>query len=83
MFEGRFYDQIDGVAKGAPLGPVLPNPFFMRYHERKWLQPFEECEVKLCRRYVADIICLCNSESDADKFLVFLKQRHPKIKIHN
>ena len=27
-----------------------------------------------------DIICLFNSESDADKFFVFLNQRHPKIK---
>ena len=23
MFEGKFYDQIDGVAVGSPLGPVL------------------------------------------------------------
>ena len=28
-----------------------------------------------------DIICLFNSESDADTFFVFLNQRHPKIKI--
>ena len=25
MFEGKFYDQIDGVAMGSPLGPVLAN----------------------------------------------------------
>ena len=23
MFEGKFYDEIDGVAMGSPLGPVL------------------------------------------------------------
>ena len=28
-----------------------------------------------------DIICLFNSESDANKFFVFLNQRHPKIKL--
>ena len=27
-----------------------------------------------------DILCLFNSESDADKVFVFLNQRHPKIK---
>ena len=27
MFEGNFYDQIDGVAMGSPLGPVLANLF--------------------------------------------------------
>ena len=52
----------------------------MGYHEQKWLESFEECELILYRRYVDDIICLFNSESDADKFFVFLNQRHPKIK---
>ena len=46
----------------------------------KWLQSFEKFEVILYRRYVDDIICLFNSESDADKFFVFLNQQHPKIK---
>ena len=41
MFEGNFYDQIDGVAMGSPLGPVLAN-LFMGYHEQKWLESFEE-----------------------------------------
>ena len=44
MFEGKFYDQIDGVAMGPPLGPVLAN-LFVGYHEQKWLQSFEECEL--------------------------------------
>ena len=51
----------------------------MGYHEQKWLQSFEECEV-IYQRYVDDIICLFNSESDTDKFFVFLNQGHPKIK---
>ena len=79
MFESKFYDQIDGVAMGSPLGPVLAN-LFMGYHEQKWLQSFEESEVVLYRRYVDDIICLFKSESDADKSFVFLNQQHPKIK---
>ena len=78
MFEGKFYDQIDGVAMGTPLGPVLAN-LFMGYHEQKGLQSFEECELILYLRYVDDIIYLFNSKSDADKFFVFLNQ-HPKIK---
>ena len=79
MFEGKFYDHIDSVAMGSALGPVLAN-LFMGYHEQKWLQSFEKCELILYRWYVDDTTCLFNSESDADKFFVFLNQRHPKIK---
>ena len=79
MSEGKFYDQIDGVAMGSPLGPVLAN-LFMGYHEQKWLQSFEEYELVLYCRYVDDIMCLFSNESDADKFFVFLNQQHPKIK---
>ena len=31
-FLGNFYDQIDGVAMGSPLAPVLAN-LFMGHHE--------------------------------------------------
>ena len=51
----------------------------MGYHEQKWLQSFQECELILYHRHMDDI-SLFNSESDADKFFVFLNQQHPKIK---
>ena len=34
----------------------------------------------LYRRYVDDIICLCNCEVDAMKFFDYLSSRHPNIK---
>ena len=49
MSEGKFYNQIDGVAMVSPLGPVLVD-LFMGYYEQNWLQSFEECEVILYRR---------------------------------
>ena len=64
IFDGSFYDEIDGVAIGSPLGPVLTN-LFMGYHEANWLQLFKDCEVILYRRYLDDIICLFNSEYEA------------------
>ena len=79
LFDGSFYDQIDCVAMRSPLGPVLAN-LFMGYHEANWLQVFKDCEIILYRRYVDDIICLFNSESDADKFYEFLNKQHPNIK---
>ena len=38
------------------------------------------CEIILYRRYVDDIICLFNCESDADKLFEFLNSQHPNIK---
>ena len=79
MFDGNFYDQIDGVAMGSPLGPVLAN-LFMGFHEKKWLSDFTYSIVLLYRRYVDDIICLFYCENDAIKFFDFLSTRHPNIK---
>ena len=36
IFNSKFYNQIDGVAMGSPLAPVLAN-IFMGFHESKWL----------------------------------------------
>ena len=80
MFEVKFYNQINGVAMTSPLDPVLVNPF-MEYFEHKWLQSFEECKVIIYRRYMDDIICLFDSESDPDKFFIFRNQQHPNIKL--
>ena len=32
LFKGNFYDQVDGVAMGSPLAPVLAN-LFKGHHE--------------------------------------------------
>ena len=65
---------------GSPLAPVLAN-LFMGYYETMWLNTFQECEIILYGRYVDDIICLFNCESDAAKFFEFLNRKHPNIKI--
>ena len=36
LFNGCFYDQVDGVAKGSPFVPALAN-FFMGHYEKLWL----------------------------------------------
>ena len=45
-----------------------------------WLNTFRECEMILYRRYVDDIICLFNCQSDADNFFEFSNRQHPNMK---
>ena len=79
LFDGNYYDQINGVVMDAPLGPVLTN-LFMGFHEKRWLKEFNFCKVLLYQRYVDDIICLFNCEVDAMKFFDYLNSRHLNIK---
>ena len=58
--------QVDGVAMGSPLAPVLAN-FFMGHYEKLWLNNYTGPNVLQYRRYVDDIICT-------------LFQKHPNIK---
>ena len=46
LFNGKFYNQIDGVAMGSPLAPVLAN-IFMGFYESKWLNEYNLNKPKL------------------------------------
>ena len=54
LFKGSFYDQIDGVAMGSPLAPVLAN-LFIGHHENLWLENFQGSEILFYRRYADDL----------------------------
>ena len=78
LFDGSFYDHIDGVAMGSPLAPVLAN-LFMGHHEMKWPDTFPS-EILFYQRYVDDTFCLFHTESDALLFFDFINSRHPNIR---
>ena len=40
LFEDIIHDQIDGVAMGSPLAPILAN-LFMGHHEKVWIDNFD------------------------------------------
>ena len=67
LFNGCFYDQIDGVAMGSTLAPVLAN-FFMGHYEELWLDNYTGPKV-LYYRYVDDIICCFRNSENAIIFL--------------
>ena len=79
IFNGSFYDQIDGVAMRSPLAPILAN-LFMGHHEKLWLKNFNGSTILFYRRYVDDTFCLFNSDRDATIFFDHINSEHPNIK---
>lgn len=65
MFDGKVYEQIDGVAMGSSLGPVLAN-IWMAYLEDQHLLIEETVPLPVFyRRYADDTFCLFRSLEDA------------------
>ena len=61
LFNGRFLQQVDGVAMGPHLGPALVNVFLV-YFEKNWLQNCpSDFKPRYYRRYVDDIFVLFTS----------------------
>ena len=79
LFEDKIYDQIDGVAMGSPLAPVLAN-LFMGYHEKNWLNNYDNAKPIVYKRYVDDIFCLFDNETVTSLFLKYLNKQHSNIK---
>ena len=79
IFNGKFYNQIDGVAMGSPLAPVLANNF-MGFYESKWLNDYNHNKPKFYLRYVNDILAAFDKEQDSWNFFNFLNKRHPNNK---
>lgn len=80
IFDGQVYEQVDGVAMGSPLGPVMAN-IFLSYHESRWLQ---NCPVEfkpiLYKRYVDDSFLLFENPAAIGKFVDYLNVQHPNMR---
>ena len=74
IFDGKFYEQCDGVAVGSPLGPTLAN-FFMFHFENIWL---ENCpsyfKPVVYRRFTDDTFLLFWSKDHVEKFRNYLNK---------
>ena len=80
LCNGKIYKQLDGVAMGNPLGPVLAN-IFLSHHESRWL---DQCSIrfrpKFYVRYVDDTFVLFSHKSHLSKFSEFMNRQHPNMK---
>ena len=77
IFDGKYYDQIDGVAMGSPPGPILANIFMCSFEER-FINTYKTPNSPLTRyRYVDDHFCLFNNKHSVSTFKSYAC--HPNI----
>ena len=80
IFHQVMYRQIDGVAMGSPLGPILANAFLCHF-EKKWLS---ECPPdflpKVFKRYVDDTFVMFLCQSHLKDFVNYMNTKYPNTK---
>ena len=80
IFDQVMYIQIDGIAMGSQLGPILANTFLCHF-EKQWLS---ECPPdtlpKVFKRYVDDIFEMFLCQSHLKEFVNYMNTNHPNIK---
>ena len=78
-FNNKFYIQVDSVAMGSPLGPILAN-IFLSHHEENWLN---KCPIKFkpsfYRRYVDNIFVLFEPSKSAESFREYMSSKHQNL----
>ena len=79
LFDGKMYDQVDGVCMGSPLGPTLAN-LFMSHNENLWLQNYSGKTPLFYKRYVDDIFLAFENKKQSDEFFDYLNCRHKNIR---
>lgn len=70
LFDGCYY-KVDGIAMGTPMGQVLAN-LFMRFHEKKLATRVWSSRSDFVEKFVGNIICIFNCESDTENIFLYL-----------
>ena len=76
QFNGDLYEQIDGVAMGSPLGPLMANTFMCSIEEKL---AHKNKLPNFYRRYIDDTFALVPDLTAATNFLSILNDAHPAI----
>lgn len=80
QFNGKIYQQLDGLAMGSPLSPTLAN-LFMDDLEKKILDNQSILKPKIWLRYVDDIFAIWpHSKEELEIFLTYINSQNNRIK---
>ena len=79
VFNGKYYDQIDGIAMGSPLGPTFAN-IFIADLERKHMDNLHKLGVNTWLRFVDDTFVTVGNIDQVKTILDYLNSLHDKIK---
>ena len=80
MFNNKCYNQIDGVAMGSTLAPVLAN-IFMGFYESKWLNEFNLHKSQFYLKSLDDILAAFENEQDLPSLFLMYSIQVSIIKI--
>ena len=76
QIDGKLYEQVDGVAMGSPLGPLMANTFMCSLVEKL----VERNQMpSLYHRFVDDSITSQRNNASAEAFLSTLNSLHPSV----
>ena len=79
LFNGKYYNQLDGVGMGSPLGPTLANVFLCHWEEI-WLS---KCPKQFSpiyyNRFMDDTFLLFSSEGHVKQFYRYISSRHKNM----
>ena len=79
MCNNEFYEQIDGVAMGSPLGPLFAN-WFLKDFESKFIEnDHHKLGIQLWKRYVDDVFAIVKN-NEANNILQYLNRKLDTIK---
>ena len=79
LFDDTYYEQVDGVAMGNPLGPTLAN-IFLCHWEEIWIEKCpKQFQPKYYNRFMDDTFILFSSEDHVNKFHKYINSRHKNM----
>ena len=76
-FNNNLYRQIDGVAMGSPLGPVLADCFMAKLENTVLSGAIKQ--LTFYSRFMDDTFIMCDNDVDIDKVLELFNTAHPSV----